>query len=546
MPFGLKQNLLGEREIVSGLCRWSMMMKSDEAQNTFPIKNYDKSPELSRLGLADLRAMHSLAAQFSPVFLRETGLFPFRDEKHVIWIATADPSAIEPIDALRLTLGGDVMLVTAAREDIETVLDLVAAGPGEEAERDEETQNPDLTADDAESLRDLASGAPVVQALDQIFERAVSWRGTDIHIEPLKRDLRVRIRVDGILRVLPMNQNISARALVSRVKILSGLNIAEHRLPQDGRARMQVRGREFDLRVATMPTMGGEAAILRLLERNSKLVTFDKIGFNARDEAVLRRQLARPHGLLIVTGPTGSGKTTTLAASIAEMNDASRKILTIEDPVEYEIPGISQSQVRSAIGLTFASALRAFLRQDPDVIMVGEIRDGETASIALQAALTGHLVLSTLHTNSAAAALNRLTDLGVEPFLVASTLTAVIAQRLARMLCPDCKKAAPLTQADLDSDPRLTGFGFEKGMILHHAVGCDRCAHTGYRGRSALFEVLEITEEVRRLILNGEDEGSIVATARSQGMQTMLDDGLARCRQGFTTIDEVFRVVAQS
>ncbi|WP_244395986.1 GspE/PulE family protein [Beijerinckia indica] len=519
---------------------------TDVADGDLTLSIPDEGSDPPRISLAMMQAASSLAGQFSQVFLRESGLFPFRAENGAIWIAAADPNRPEPIDALRLTLAGDIAIATAAREDIETILDLVSTRETETEAQAGDSQSPDVTAEDAESLRDLASGAPVVQALEQIFERAVTWRGTDIHIEPLKRELRVRIRVDGILRLMPVPQNVSARALVSRVKILSGLNIAEHRLPQDGRARMQVRGREFDLRVATMPTMGGEAAILRLLERNSTLVAFGKIGFSPRDEAVLRRQLGRPHGLLIVTGPTGSGKTTTLAASIAEMNDTSRKILTIEDPVEYELPGVSQSQVRSAIGLTFANALRAFLRQDPDVIMVGEIRDGETASIAMQASLTGHLVLSTLHTNSAAAALNRLTDLGIEPFLVASTLTTVVAQRLARNLCPDCKKPAAVTQQDLEEDPRLTAFGFEIGTILHHAVGCERCAHTGYRGRGALFEVLEITDEIRRLILNGADEGIIVQTARTQGMQTMLDDGLARCRLGQTTIDEVFRVVAQS
>lgn len=498
-----------------------------------------KAHAILRVDLARMREGVSLAHDFSPVFLREASLYPYRDQEGLVRLAFADPSKQDAIEAVRLTLRCPVTLEVATFEDIDLVLETEAAkadAVGRPAEDGGSGQ------EDADSLRDLASGAPVVQALDQIFDRAVALRATDIHIEPFQRELRVRVRVDGILRPLATPASIAARALVSRVKILSGLNIAEHRLPQDGRGRISVRGREFDMRIATMPTTTGEAAILRLLERGARLVDFTQLGFNGRDEAVLRRQLARPHGLLIVTGPTGSGKTTTLAASMALLNDQTRKILTIEDPVEYEIPGVNQSQVRPAVGLTFASALRAFLRQDPDVIMVGEVRDPETARIAIQAALTGHLVLTTLHTNGAAAAVTRLVDVGIEPFLIASTLASVVGQRLVRTLCPDCSRPFVVTPGDAEADPRLLAFGFTPGMNLRAAVGCERCGHSGYRGRSAIFEVLEVTAAIRRLVLAGADDAEIETAAREEGMTTMVEDGRELCLKGMTTIDEVVRV----
>jgi general secretion pathway protein E len=508
--------------------------------------HFDPS-QMKLVDLQQLRGGFSLVHEFSPLFLREAGLYPYRAEEGSIRLAVADLAKREAIEAVLLTLRGPVVIEHAAIEDIEIALESEMARTHAQdlqglADADGSAGDQGAAHEDVDNLRDLASGAPVVQALDQIFDRAVALRATDIHIEPFKRDLRVRVRVDGILRSLSAPRGIAARALVSRIKILSGLNIAEHRLPQDGRTRINLRSREFDIRVATMPTTAGEAAILRLLERGTKLVEFSQIGLNWRDEAVLRRQLARPHGLLVVTGPTGSGKTTTLAAGLATLNDASRKILTIEDPVEYEIPGVNQSQVRPAVGLTFATALRAFLRQDPDVIMVGEVRDSETAKIAIQASLTGHLVLTTLHTNNAAAAITRLVDVGVEPFLIASTLTSVLGQRLVRTLCPDCKQPFVLRSKDLDADPRFSALGFKIGATLHQAVGCERCGHTGYRGRVAIFEVLEVTEAIRKLILSGANDTIIEQTARAEGMTTMVEDGLLRCYKGITTVDEVLRV----
>jgi general secretion pathway protein E len=504
------------------------------------------STAYTELNLEALKLSSSLASGFSPIFLREAGLYPHCAENGRVRLAFADFSRRDAIDAVLLTLPQPVELCLAKAEDIELVLDSLAhieqeasePQPLEAAERGNE--------EDVNSLRDLASGAPVVRFLDEIFDRAIGLRATDIHIEPLGYEAQIRLRVDGMLRILsmPRGGTIHARALVSRVKILASLNIAERRMPQDGRMRIKVRNRDFDLRVATMPTTNGEAAILRLLDRSTKAVDFDQLGFNPRDYALIRRSLELPHGMLIVTGPTGSGKTTTLAAALGSLDTTSRKILTIEDPVEYQIAGVSQSQVRPAVGLTFASALRAFLRQDPDVIMVGEVRDTETGKIAIQAALTGHLVLTTLHTNTAAAAITRLIDIGIEPYLIASTLTAVMGQRLLRTLCPHCRRSYEVGRKELDADPRLIALGIESGMRLFVSDGCERCDNSGYRGRRAIFEMLEVTDTVRRLIIAGVDDAAIEKQARSEGMTTMVENGREKCLSGLTTVDEVFRVTA--
>jgi general secretion pathway protein E len=332
------------------------------------------------------------------------------------------------------------------------------------------------------------------------------------------------------------------QALVSRIKILSGLNIAERRLPQDGAARLRVGRSEIDVRVATMPTQHGESAVVRLLPRDRGLLELSKLGLSSRDDGTLRKLLALPHGMIVITGPTGSGKTTTLATMLSMLNETTRKILTIEDPVEYEIAGINQSQIKPSIGLTFATALRAFVRQDPDVIMVGEVRDPETAHIAIHAALTGHLVLTTLHTETAAAAVPRLLDLGVEGYLLKSTLRAVIAQRLVRLLCDRCKTQRKLTAQDLALDPRYGIVGFVAGDVVHEAHGCERCGGTGYRGRAGIFEVLEVADEVRNLVGSQSDANTLDHAAIRAGMTTMLDDAVAKCRTGLTTVAETLRV----
>ncbi len=439
-------------------------------------------------------------------------------------------------------LGSDLEIAIASFEDIATVL---------AARLDDKASAPDADSaalarvdDDIDRLRDLASGAPVVRAVNDLFERAMELRATDIHIEPFESGLVVRMRVDGLLRIIPTPAGAPPQAIISRVKILAGLNIAERRLPQDGAARQQISGVDVDIRVATVPTQHGESAVLRLLPKNRGLLDIGKLGMMSADETKITRLLALPHGMIIITGPTGSGKTTTLATMLSILNDTSRKILTIEDPVEYEIEGINQSQIKPAIGLTFATALRAFLRHDPDVIMVGEVRDAETAHIAIHAALTGHLVLTTLHTETAASAIPRLLDLGVEGFLLASTLRGVIAQRLVRILCDRCKRSRRLEEDDFAADPRYAALGFHVGETIFEPKGCERCGGTGYRGRNGVFEIIELNEEIRGLVARGTISDDIERAALRGGMTTMLEDAVAKCRAGITSPAEALRVVA--
>ena len=495
---------------------------------------------LLRVGLADMMSATSLADRFSERFLRESCVFPCAGEAGQAQLVVADPTDSAAVRAAEIVLGSPLQIGVASYEDIATVLsarldDKAVESASISQERAEE---------DVESLRDLASGAPVVRAVNDLLERAVELRATDIHLEPFDAGLTVRMRVDGLLRAVPTPAGALPQALISRVKILSGLNIAERRLPQDGAARQLVSGVDLDIRVATVPTQYGESAVLRLLPKNRGLLDIGKLGMVSADEVKINRLLALPHGMIVITGPTGSGKTTTLATMLSILNDASRKILTIEDPVEYEIQGINQCQIKPAIGLTFAAALRAFLRHDPDVIMVGEIRDSETAHIAIHAALTGHLVLTTLHTETAASAIPRLLDLGAEGFLLASTLRGVIAQRLIRILCARCKRPHDLDRQDFAADPRYAALGFEPGETVYAAKGCERCGGTGYRGRNGVFEIIEINDEVRGLIGRGTSAGDLERAALRGGLTTMLDDAVAKCRAGITAPAEALRVVA--
>lgn len=496
--------------------------------------------ELPRVTLQEMMAAESRVQQFSRRFLREMAVFPCQPADGSPVLVLADPTDRASIQAAGIVLGTAPIIKVASFEDIGTVLDQ-RLGEEEVASTDNAV-NAAVQDDDIDNLRDLASGAPVVRAVNDMFETAVELRASDIHIEPGRSSLTVRMRVDGLLRNVATPSGVPPAAVISRIKILAGLNIAERRLPQDGGARVRAARSELDVRVAIMPTQHGESAVIRLLPRDRALLSIDKLGFLASDQAKLRRMLALPHGMIIVTGPTGSGKTTTLATVLSLLNEPTRKILTIEDPVEYEIPGISQSQAKPSIGLTFATALRSFVRQDPDVIMVGEVRDSETAHVAIHAALTGHLVLTTLHTETAAAAVPRLLDLGVEAFLLRSTLRAVIAQRLVRQLCDRCKTSRPLIDADVEADPRYTAVGLAVGNVIFEPAGCERCGGVGYRGRIGVFEVLEMNEEVRALVEEQSDWESIDKVAIRNGMTTMIEDGLAKCLSGMTSAAEILRV----
>ncbi len=484
----------------------------------------------------DFPAEPIAADRLSPAFLRDARALPLRETAMGVDVAFVDPLAPFARQALSFALGRPVTPVVARSGDVEAALDRLypadAGSVDDSGEADEA---------DVERLKDLSSDAPVVRAVNALIGRAVEANASDIHIEPTEDVLKIRLRVDGALRdEEPLPAQLKA-AFVSRIKVMSGLNIAERRLPQDGRLRLAVRGHDIDLRVATAPTIHGESVVLRILDRSNLALDFASLGFAGESLERYLKVLQLPHGIVLVTGPTGSGKTTTLYASLATLNTADRKILTIEDPIEYRLAGINQTQVAGQIGLSFATALRSFLRQDPDVMMVGEIRDLETAQVAVQAALTGHTILSTLHTNSAAAAVTRLLDMGVEPFLITSTLNAVLAQRLVRRLCQSCREPFTPTQEMLDSlDVEHTLASIEQ---LYRPVGCAACGHSGFRGRIAVLELLIVDEATERLVLARAEARDIQAAA---GLRTMLEDGLEKARAGLTTLDEVLRVTREN
>jgi general secretion pathway protein E len=494
---------------------------------------------LERVTLQDMMSAVPLVASFSQRFLREMMVFPYQSSNGRAAVAVADPTDVAVQRATQIVLGAGVVTRIATSEDLAVVLN-------QRLGEDDVDPAAELTAqpreDDIESLRDLASGAPVVRAVNDLIEKAVELRASDIHIEPFPAGLVVRMRIDGLLRPVVAPAGVLPRALISRIKIVANLNIAERRLPQDGAARVRAGRADVDIRVAIMPMQHGESAVIRILPKDRGLLVVEKLGFSASDDTTLRRLLKLPHGMIVITGPTGSGKTTTLATILSILNEPVRKILTIEDPVEYEIAGVNQAQVKPAIGLTFAAALRSFVRQDPDVIMIGEVRDSETAHVAVHAALTGHLVLTTLHTETAAAAVPRLLDLGVEGYLLRSVLRAVIAQRLVRQLCERCKSSRALNDADFAEDPRLAALGFRTGEVVQEPCGCERCGGTGYRGRLGVFELLELTNDIRELISDKTDGLKIDEMAIRDGMTTMLDDGIAKCRAGLTSPAEILRV----
>src|SRR6266567_3795591 len=386
-----------------------------------------------------------------------------------------------------------------------------------------------------EHLRDLASEAPVIRLVNLIISRAIESRASDIHIEPFEKELRLRYRVDGVLQNMDPPPNALRAAIISRIKLMAKLNIAERRLPQDGRIKLKVLGKEIDLRVSTLPTMYGESVVMRILDRsNSSLIDLRRLGFPDDLYEKICQMTSKPHGIFLVTGPTGSGKSTTLYSALKRINIPDRKIITIEDPVEYQMDGINQIQVNPQIGLTFAAGLRHIVRQDPDIIMVGEIRDLETAEIAMRAALTGHLVFSTLHTNDAPSAITRLSDMGVENYLITSSLVSVLAQRLVRIICSDCKTSAG----------ERTAPDGEK-MEAFRGAGCESCSGTGYTSRVGIFELMELNDEIRKLIMGNEDASQITAAARRNGMQSLREDGWNKVRSGVTTADEVMRVTQE-
>jgi len=482
------------------------------------------------------RAIH--ADLISPRFLRDARALPLGDSPAGVEVAFVNPLDPFAVAAMACALGAPIRPRVGRANELEAALDRLYEVADAPDSGDGEAEEADL-----DRLRDMASDAPVVRAVNSLIARAAEMRASDIHIEPTEDALKVRFRIDGALveqEALPSHYRA---ALVSRVKVMAGLNIAERRLPQDGRIRQSVRGHEIDLRIATSPTIHGESVVMRLLDRSNLSLDFASLGFDGAVLERFTRTLGLPHGIMLVTGPTGSGKTTTLYAALASLNAIDRKILTIEDPIEYRLAGINQTQVNPQIGLNFAAALRSFLRQDPDIMMVGEIRDLETAQVAVQASLTGHAILSTLHTNSAASAVTRLMDMGVEPYLIASTLNGVLAQRLVRRLCPHCRVAHPANEAT------LMGLGLDarpSSGLLYAPRGCEHCGHTGFRGRAAILEFLEVNDDIRRLIVDRAEAGDIQRAALAGSMRSMMSDGVQKAGEGVTTLDEVLRVTREA
>ncbi len=473
-------------------------------------------------------------------------VIPLAMENGVLRVATHDPFRQGVVDALRLASGFRVKFALSPSTEIAKAAKKfygVGADTLEQMIQDKRIEvapeEDDLSKKD---LSELDQEASVVKFVNQIIWEAYQDRATDIHLEPMEQDLRIRYRIDGVLHQTPVPPQLKRfqAAIISRVKVMGGMDIAEKRLPQDGRISLRIRGEEIDVRVSTMPTVYGESVSLRLLMRSSGLLGMDRLGLDIRDETVLKKLIYKPHGILLVTGPTGSGKSTSLYAWLHTINSIDKRILTIEEPIEYEMAGINQIQVRPEIGLTFAVGLRHILRQDPDVIMVGEIRDKETAEIAIRAALTGHLVFSTLHTNDAAGAVTRLVDMGIEPFLVASSVEALIAQRLVRRLCNKCKKPWKIEESFLTS----VNFPLErlKEGTIYESGSCEECRGTGFRGRTGIYEILVVTDHIRPLIVARSPSSEIKTVALRHGMRTLRIDGWTKVLSGITTMEEVLRV----
>ena len=468
----------------------------------------------------------------SPRFMRQCRCLPFGLRDSTLLVAIADPLDFETLSAVTGFTGLKVEPLLAAEQDILDAIDRYYGGE----ERDSAAEGrAGESQEDLEQLRDMASEAPVIRLVNTMIGQAVEKRSSDIHIEPFEKEFRVRYRVDGVLYSQDPPPRELKAAIISRVKLMAKLNIAERRLPQDGRIRIKVLGREVDLRVSTLPTLYGESVVMRLLDRSAgDFYDLRRLGFDDRMLERVEYYSSLPHGILLVTGPTGSGKSTTLYSALKRINDPGKKIITIEDPVEYQMDGINQIHVNPQIGLTFASGLRHIVRQDPDVIMVGEIRDRDTADIAIRAALTGHFVFSTLHTNDAPSAITRLVDMGVEEYLISSTLVAVLAQRLVRLICPACKAPAGL---------RTTPSG-EK-VRSYRGEGCQECFGNGYAGRVGIFELMEMNDELRTLILAKADAATLTVAARRGGMRTLREDGWLKVDQGLTSADEVLRVTQE-
>lgn len=483
----------------------------------------------------------------SEKFMRQYKFVPLSLNDNVLTIALGDPYDVYACDAVRMATDYEVEINLAREEEIlDTVGKLFntdTTSMGRIIEDIGKDDKEDLTIDDegdVDHLKDLASEAPVIRLVNLLITRAIELRASDIHLEPFEGDFKVRYRIDGVLHVQEAPPKRLQAAVLSRIKIMAKLNIAERRLPQDGRIKLRVLGKEIDFRVSTLPTMFGESVVLRILDRETVVLDLEKLGFPDYDLTKFRDLINRPYGIILVTGPTGSGKTTTLYAALSEINSPERKIITVEDPIEYQLGGVNQIQVKASIGLSFANILRSILRQDPDIIMIGEIRDAETAEIAIHSALTGHLVFSTLHTNDAAGAVTRLLEMGMENYLISSSMIGIMAQRLVRVICPECKE--PYTPEMGVMEELGVSHSEVKKLGIFKGSGCENCAHTGFRGRQGIYELLMINDDIRELILAKTASNMIKEKGRSQGMRTLREAGWHKVKAGISTVSEVLRV----
>jgi len=483
-------------------------------------------------------------------FAKRCQLLPIGREGETVVVATADPANLGPIDDVRLLFRKPIRVCVAPATVIVDAINRVydmASGSASELMDDLDQERLDLAATDLEEPRDLLESddeAPIIRLVNSLLFQAAKDRASDIHIEPFERSLTVRFRIDGILYDIITPPKRFQPVIISRVKIMAGLNIAEKRLPQDGRIRIRLAGKDIDIRVSSVPTAYGERVVMRLLDKSSTVLHMEELGLLGPKLDVVHKLIRQSHGIILVTGPTGSGKTTTLYAALSKINTTDKNIITIEDPIEYQLHGVGQIQVNPKIELTFASGLRSILRQDPDVIMVGEIRDLETAEIAIQAALTGHLVFSTLHTNDSFGAMTRLLDMGIEPFLVSSSVSAVMAQRLVRRVCANCRDAYQPSREEMEE------IGITPQRLSNHTVyrpgpGCPQCKRTGYRGRTGIHELLVVDDEIRTLVMKHADAASIRRAATARGMATLREDGADKVLDGQTTVEEVLRVTQE-
>ncbi len=536
------------RENGRSICE-AVLAGSDVKEDQF-LEKLAEVMDLPFQRLKEIQIEKDLIEKLPPKAIFQYNVVPLSKEDDGLRVATNNPFTPGLIDALRLAAECRIRLVLSPGEDIATAAKKFYGVGAETLDLMMQDDRIDLEDEEGllkQDLSELDQEASVVKFVNQIIWEAYKDRATDIHIEPMEMDLRIRYRVDGVLHEAPMPPQLKRfqSSVISRIKVMANMDIAEKRLPQDGRISVRIRGAEIDVRVSTMPTVYGESVSLRLLMRGGGLVTMKDLGLNESDSLLLKKMITRPHGILLVTGPTGSGKSTSLYAWLHTINSVDKRIMSAEDPIEYEMPGVNQVQMRPEIGLTFANTLRTFLRQDPDVIMVGEIRDKETAEISIRAALTGHLVFSTIHTNDSASTITRLLDMGIEPFLVASSVEGIVAQRLVRSLCKACRQPVEIDQAFLSEH----NFPIERLATegpIYEAVGCDECRGNGYKGRTGIFEILSVTDEIRPLIIAHASANEIKQRAVAEhGMKNLREDGWDKVLDGVTTIDEILRVTEE-